>query len=108
MKYNTKKMKAESEKQYKKDITIEIENLINKIEIKERDDKLKYFFDNGFNYYVWLNILRKQNDYDLYEYHIKRIDQNIPNLIEDFYYYPEGHNGFHRISGYSKYKGSII
>jgi hypothetical protein len=59
-----------------------------------------------------MNILKAPYQFDLFEYHVRRKDPLTPTLIDDFYYYPEGHNsdcyGECRISGYRKYKQKIL
>lgn len=89
-----------------RELVIDMKHVILNKEIKERE--LQYFTDNGFDYRVWLNILTAPNKPDLFEYHIKRRSPLEPTLIEDFYYYPEGHNGYYRITGYSKHKSKIL
>ena len=88
-----------------KELVIDMEHIVLNKEIKERE--LQYFTDNGVDYRVWLIILTAPNNPDLFEYHIRRRNSLEPALVEDFYYYPEGHNNY-RITGYRKHKSKIL
>lgn len=88
-----------------KELVIDMEHIVLNKEIKERE--LQYFTDNGVDYRVWLIILTAPNKPDLFEYHIRRRSPLDPALIEDFYYYPKGHNTY-RITNYSKHKSKVL
>ena len=111
-KYNTKKQQEIKQQEMQKNagLIIEMECIMLNQVIIERE--LKYFTHNGLNYKVWLNVLKETNKHDIFEYHVKRKDPLTLTLIEDFYYYPEGHNSCNgkdcRITGFRQYKQKLL
>ena len=92
-------------------LVIEMENVVNYRSFVENE--AIFFTECGINYRVFFTILRETDEPDLFEYRIRRsnkydykceglpLKQDIKQLfntttepiwIEDFFYYPKGHN----------------